>query len=265
MDWYFGTEQQIRLQQKVDELTAWCAVTKGAVNGGRFLGTDDSDALGWGKVVELMLDGGVFTFRMVPVEKTEELQLKLHEHGMRFDSWNVFSAGVDTIRQCTSPLVALPLPDGYSLVNSEELSDAKWVSEIQECMARNGVVPFSGLLLSGQSLPSVTIAVKDRNAKIVATAFGYFPYNQFSKWSSTAWGGLVCVDETQRGMKLGAHVNALMVRACVDRLGAKEVQEFAAATNIPSRKMIERSGLEIDPLVMSGIATSIAASVRFTA
>lgn len=262
MDWYFGTDHQVKLQQKVDELTAWCKDTKGAVNGGRFLGTDDSDALGWSRVIELLKDGGVFTFRMVPVEKIEELQVKLDKHGMRFDSWNVFSADSNAIEKHTNPLVDLPLPNGYSLIDNEELVDVAVISKIQECMARNGVAPFSGRLLSGQSLPSVTIAVRDKDANVVATAFGYFPYNQHSKWSSTAWGGLVSVDEAKRGMKLGVHVNALMVRGCVDRLGAKEVQEYAAATNIPSRKMIERSGLELDPDVVSGIATS--GSGRFT-
>lgn len=263
MDCYFGTDQQIRLQQKVDELTPWCKDTKGAVNGGRVLGTDDHDALGWSKILELLKDGGVFTFRMVPVEKIETLRSRLSEHGMRFDSWNVFSANRDKIRKHTSTLVESHLPDGYSLVDTEELSDNTVISDIQACMARNGVVPFSGRLLSGQSLPSVTIAVRDRDANIVASAFGYFPYNRFSKWSSTAWGGLVSVDKAQRGRKLGVYVNAHMVRGCVDRLGAKAVHEFAAATNMPSRKMIERSGLELDPHVVSGLAT--AGSGRFTA
>ena len=262
MGWYFGTDQQITLQEKVDELTVWCKDTKGAVNGGRFLGTDNIDALGWSKILGFLKDGGVFTFRMVSVEKIEELQFELNKHGMRFDSWNVFSADSNTIEKHTNHFVDLRLPDEYSLIDTEELADAAVIYKIQECMARNGVAPYSGRLLSGQSLPSVTIAVRDRDANVIATAFGYFPYNQYSKWSSTAWGGLVAVDESHRGMKLGVQVNAIMVRCCVDRLGAKEVQEFAAATNIPSRKMIERSGLELDPDVVSGIAS--AGSSRFT-
>lgn len=263
MDCYFGTDQQVRLQKKVDELTNWCVKTKGAVNGGRLLGTDDYNALGWDTIIKLIKDCGVFTFRMVPVETVEELQLKLGKHEIRFDTWNVFSADNDTIKAHTKPFVKLSLPDGYTLVDTSELTDIAVISEIQECMARNGVAPFTGRLLSGKSLPSVTIAIRNENTKIVATAFGYFPYNQYSKWASTAWGGLVSVDEAQRGKKLGALVNALMVRGCVDKLGAKEVHEYAAETNKPSRRMIERSGLRLDLSVVSGIATT--GSVRFTA
>lgn len=262
MDWYFGTEQQVRLQQKVDELTSWCSTTKGAVNAGRFLGTDDREALGWEKIGEFLTDDGVFTFRMVAVDKLKELQSKLDEYEMRFDSWNVFSAERNVIKKYTKFVDECPLPEGYTLVDASELEEVSVVNEIQQCMTRNGVVPFSGRLLSGQTLPSVMIAVRDNDAKICATAFGYFPYNQLSNWSSTAWGGLVSVDETQRGMKLGALVNALMVRDCVDVLGANEVQEFAAATNTPSRRMIERSGLNLDIGVVSGIAT--VGSARFT-
>ena len=263
MDCYFGTDQQVRLQKKVDELTNWCLDTEGAVNGGRFLGTDDYKTLGWSKIIDLIKDCGVFTFRMIPIETVDELQSNLSKHGMRFDSWSVFSAAKDTIKVHTEPLFELPLPDGYTLVDVSELTDVAVISQIQQCMARSGVVPFTGRLLSGQSLPSVTIAIRDKNANVVATAFGYFPYNQYSKWTSTAWGGLVSVDEAQRGKKLGVLINALMVRGCVEKLGAKEVQEFAAATNKPSRRMIERSGLRLDPSVVSGIATT--GSARFTA
>lgn len=263
MDWYFGTDQQVRLQKKVDELTKWCSQTRGAVNGGRFLGTDDYNALGWERVIELIKDHGVFTFRMIPVEMLDEFRASLSKHDIRFDSWNVFSADRQTIDTHTRQLVEASLPEGYALVDEKELADAAVISAIQECMARSGVVPFTGRLLAGMSLPSVTIAIRDENGAIVGTAFGYYPYNQHSRWASTAWGGLVSVDESQRGKKLGVLINALMVRGCVEKLGAHEVQEYAAATNKPSRRMIERSGLRLDPGVVCGIATTGAA--RFTA
>lgn len=262
MKCYFGSEQQIKLQQVVDEFTPWCAKTKGAVNGGRFLGVDDIEALGWDRIIEFLERGGAFTFRMVPTEGVEEINARLQEHGMRFDYWNVFSAQGDAITRHTGPINAEPLPGGFSLVANDELGDEMVISEIQQCMARNNVVPFSGNILSGQALPSSMVALRDRHAKIVATAFGYFPYNRFSKWSSTAWGGLVAVDPELRGRKLGVRVNALMVEDCVNKLGASEVQEFAAATNIPSRRMIERCGLVLDPSVVCGIATS--GAERFT-
>ena len=251
------------MQQKVDSLTGWCARTKGAVNGGRFIGTDDYDALGWDRIGEFLADDGVFTFRMVAVEKVEALQARLESYGLRFDSWNVFAAKKDTIKKSTDFVEDCSLPEGYSLVEANDLKDASVINEIQQCMSRNGVAPFSGRLLSGQTLPSVLIAARGNSGNICATAFGNFPNNSLSKWSSTDWGGLVSVDEAHRGMKLGVFVNAAMVRGCVDQFGAKEVQEYAAATNILSRKLIEKSGLELDASVVSGIAT--AGTARFTA
>ena len=226
MNWYFGAEQQVRLQKKVDALAAWCLKTKGAVNAGRFLATDDADALGWDIIGEFLKDDGLFGFRMVKAENTQLLQSKLDKYQMRFDTWNVFSADKFAINKSTSFLNDLSLPNGYSLVDPSELRNAAVVNEIQQCMARNGVAPFSGHLLSGQKLPSVMIAVRDKDAKICATGFGYMPYNEFSRWSSTAWGGLVSVDESHRGLKLGVIVNALMVRGCVEHLDAEEVQEY---------------------------------------
>ncbi len=82
MDWYHGNDQQVRLQKTVDEYTDLCLKTKGAVNGGRFLGTDDYEALGWEQVIELIKQHGVFTFRMIPVEKLDEFRANLGRHDL---------------------------------------------------------------------------------------------------------------------------------------------------------------------------------------
>ena len=90
----------------------------------------------------------------------------------------------------------------------------------------------------------------------MATALGHRPYNSLSVNHATAWGGLVAVDEDQRGKRLGIAANARMLRGCIDSLGAETLQEFVAATNIVSRRMVERCGLTLDESCMSGIASS---------
>ena len=50
-------------------------------------------------------------------------------------------------------------------------------------------------------------------------------------------------------------VNAAMLRAAVDSLGVAEVYELVSATNEPSRRMVERCGLRLDPTVICGAAT----------
>ena len=262
MDWYFGSEKQIAAQRKIDDLTNWCAETRGAVNGGRFLGTDDIENLGWDVIFSHLKDDGVFTFRMMPREEIAAIESRLVEAGFRIDFWSVFSAHSKEIKRHITPVVDAGLPNGYQRVRQEELTEPAIIKEIQQCMARNGVAPFSGRVLAGQSLPSALIALRDDTKNIVATAFGCLPYNKQSNWSSTAWGGLVSVDENQRGQKLGIKINALMIQDCIDRLGAEYVQEFAAETNMPSRGMIEHCGMKLDPTIMSGLATS--GTERFT-
>lgn len=256
MEIYYGSDQQIALQKTVDESTDWCLNTKGAVNGGRFLGTDDPDAFGWSEIFRCLEEGGAFTFRMVPIEKLSALNAALEKRQFRFDYWNVFSGPSEEILDATDRVLENPLPDDLELIEPDALRDGALIHEIQAFMTSNGIAPFTGKLLANQSLPSSLIALRNRQNRIVATAFGYIPYNKFSKWDSTAWGGLVSVDPSLRGKKFGLWINAKMLNDCVTKLGATAVQEYAAETNVPSRKMIEHCGLELDTTVVSGIATS---------
>lgn len=259
---YLGNETQVRLQRKADEWSDWLYDTKGACHPGRFLGTDDAKTLGWDIIKRHLREDRVFGFRMVAVDDVEALSDKLDDLGFRIDFWDVFSGSADQILAAIEPLVKLALPEGLHMVEAAGLKDAETVRHIQECMLRNGVAPFSGKLLSGSSIPCCTVAVRNDHGSIVAVAYGYFPYNRHSPHRMTAWGGLVSVDKSQRGKGLGNLVNALMLRGCITNLGAEQVQEFVSAGNTPSRRMVEHCGLQQDPSVKCGIATS--AGERFT-
>jgi hypothetical protein len=256
MEQYLGTEAQIRLQQKADAFSDWLYETRGACHTGRFLGTDDPETLGWDTILQHLRRDRVFGFRMVAAKDIVSLRERLADYGFRIDFWDVYSAPADRIRSATEEAAVTALPEGLGLAGSDELQDVETIRRIQECMLRNGIAPFSGRMLSGQSGPSVTIAVRDQAGHFVATAYGNFPYNRHSPYRATAWGGLVAVDRSQRGKGLGALVNALMVRECVTGLGAEQVQEFVAETNAVSRRMVEGSGLRLDPSVKCGVATS---------
>lgn len=259
---YLGNETQVRLQRKAEEFTDWLYETSGACHPGRFLGTDDAEKLGWDVIMRHLREDRVFGFRMVAVDQIASLKDKLADLGFRIDFWDVFSAGSDRILESTDTLIEIALPDGLHLIDAMELKDAGTIRHIQECMLRNGVAPFSGKLLSGNSMPCCTVAIGNDHGHVVAAAYGYFPYNRHSPHRMTAWGGLVSVDKSQRGKRLGVLVNALMVRNCVTELGAEQVQEFVSETNMASRRMVEHSGLQLDPAVKCGIATS--AGERFT-
>jgi RimJ/RimL family protein N-acetyltransferase len=129
-------------------------------------------------------------------------------------------------------------------------------------MASNGIAPFSGSMLVGEFGPATTVIILDGRGEVAAAAHGYFPHNSHSLHNESAWGGLVAVSPDHRGSGLGKYVNAKMVANCISILGARSVHEFVAATNIPSRKMVEASGLRLDPTLTSGIA--VAGGERFT-
>ena len=261
MGWYCGTPEQQRLQQRVDEMVVWCRNVRGAVNAGRMLGVDDIDALGWEAIFDRLEKDGVFTFRMVPKERIAEVEAVLAERDFRIDWWNVFKGSSETVLKHTADEGMRRLPEDYTIIRKEELTK-RVVQQMQACMERNGVRPYSGRMIAGMTEPMVSLAVRSPSGKIVATACGHMPYNSMSRHSRTAWGGLVAVDPGHRGMRLGVAINAEMVRRCVERLGARSVQEFVNADNETSRRMVERCGLSLDPTCMSGLATR--GNERFT-
>ncbi|MFN0263032.1 GNAT family N-acetyltransferase [Tepidamorphus sp. 3E244] len=254
MSWYFGTPHQQLLQQRVDELADWYRTVPGAVNGGRMLGVDDVEALGWDTIFDRLEKDGVITFRVIPVEQIPAVEQTLSERGYRIDWWNVFTGTASSILSRTADETMRTLPEDYTVVSGDDLT-SDVVQEMQACMDRNGVRPFSGRIIAGLSEESVSLAVRDADGTIVATACGHFPYNSASGNHRTAWAGLVAVDDAQRGKRLGITVNAEIVRRCVTELGAEKVQEFVNASNTVSRRMVERCGLALDASCMSGMAT----------
>ncbi len=259
---YFGSETQMHLQQQTDELFNWMYSTPGICHPGRFVGTDDPDHAGWDTIFEILKRDGVFGFRMVPVERIPEVTSRLQERGFRIDFWEIFSAKTGDILVASHPHASNVLPDDLKHIDMPMKADDPVIRRIQEFMANNGIAPFSGSMLVGEFGPAVTVSVADQSGEVVAAAHAYFPHNQYSPYHLSAWGGLVAVAESQRGRKLGSYVNAYMVEAALNQLGAKRIYEQVAETNLPSRKMVESSGLILDPAVKSGIA--VREGSRFT-
>lgn len=262
MEQYAGTPQQIDLQRKADQYAEWMYSTKGACHTGRFIGTDDPDALGWQTIFDHLATDGALGFRLMPVEKLAAIETTLAEKGYHIDYWDVFAGIADDVMSTTQKFADEPLPDGLHLIGSDSICQQDTIARIQDFMVANGIAPFSGKMLSGALAPSCLIAVENETGAIVATAFCYFSHNKFSANQFNAWGGLIAVDESQRGKRLGVWVNTKMVRDSIETLNAQQIYELVSATNIPSRKMVERCGLQLDPTVKCGIAT--ASNKRFT-
>lgn len=156
----------------------------------------------------------------------------------------------------SSTVISLGLPKGYSYFPELHEAESREMVKVQSFMVENGIAPFSGSKLADLDSPAVTIAIVDERNNLAAVAHAYLSYNKYSQYNRCAWGGLVAVSPSHRGMGLGKFVYAKMVYECFSRLDVESIHERVAASNIPSRKMVEASGLRLDPTVKCGIAMS---------
>jgi len=259
---YFGTEAQRRLQEVSDTAVAWSRATRGACIAGRFLCTDDAEALGWGTIYDGLERDGIFGFRMLTAEAEVAVRFNAEQRGYRLDAWDVLIGDASSTASVSKAIVAQGLPEGFSELPPLTAPEDENTRKVQVFMSSNGVVPFSGSMLTGEYCPTVFVAIVDDVGEIAATACGYLGHNEFSPYRMMAWGGLVAVSPKHRGRRLGNLVNAMMICGCFDQLGAGAIVEFVSATNIPSRRMVQGCGLRLSGMT-SALAT--AGAGRFTA
>lgn len=263
MSGYFGTQVQQRLQARAETSVDFINATAGACQNGRMIGCDDLDRLGWDRIHALLDRDGVCGFRLIPVDRAEELRSHLRERNFRFDTWDLFLADRASALAASEAVIVRGLPDGLvDLDRPTQPSDA-YTTRIQTLMGTAGVVPFSGSLLVGAFGPATTVAVGDADGTVVATAHGYLPHNTHSPYRHYAWGGLVAVAGSQQGKGLGNYINARMIVSVFNNLGATHVYQMVSASNEASQRMVRSCGLRHELGLVCGIATPSDAA-RFT-
>lgn len=260
---YFGTENQQRLQARVEASRDFIDATPGACHAVRLMGCDDVNRLGWDRIAGFLERDGVCGFRFVPIDSLEEMTARLGALGYRFDTWNIFVGDRGTALAASEAILASGLPEGLIDLGMPTDPEGDDTTEIQLLMSAAGVVPFSGSTLAGRLGSATTVAVGTKDRTVVAAAHGYLPHNSFSAFRDYAWGGLAAVAETQRGKGIGNYVNARLVVEVFRKLGASYVYELVSATNTPSRRMVEACGLRHEPALVCGIAVPND-GVRFT-
>lgn len=252
---YFGTEMQQRLQAQAEASVDFINATPGACQTGRTMGCDDPDKLGWERIEAFLDRDSICGFRLIPVAKAEELRSRLIKRDFRFDAWDVFLADRATALAASQAIISRGLPAGLADLDRPTDSESEYTVRIQALMGAAGVVPFSGSLLVGASGPATTVAVGGSDGTVAAAAHGYLPHNAHSAYHRYAWGGLVSVAELQRGKGLGSYINARMIVSVFHDLDATHVYELVSASNVPSRRMVEASGLRPAPGLVCGFAT----------
>ena len=246
------------LLDRIDALSGWFATTPGASNGGRVVGTDDPDRLGWDVIERHLREDGVVTFRHVPVSAVDDIAARVAAWGFTLHSWRVFHGAAAAIPTRRRPA---PPQAGHVIAVETRPPDAT-VSEAMAFLRAHGIRPFTARILAGRSGPSVLATARSAEGALAAVAFGHFCFNAHSLWHGTAWCGLVAVNPAARKAGLGRAVNDAVVDAMIARHGAAAVVEYAAEDNLPSRRMIEGSGLVLRDNVVSCAAT--AGATRFT-
>jgi hypothetical protein len=189
MSGYFGTSMQQRLQAQAEASSDFIGATPGACQAGRTMGYDDPDRLGWERIEEFLDRDGVCGFRLIPVDKAEQLRSRMMKRNFRFDTWDVFLAGRAGALAVSEAIISRGLPSGLADLDKPTEPDGEYTKRIQALMGECGVVPFSGSLLVGALGPATTVAVGDENGTIVAAAHGYMPHNGYSPYHRHAWGG----------------------------------------------------------------------------
>jgi hypothetical protein len=254
MSGYFGTQLQQRLQAQAETSVDFINATGGACQTGRMMGCDDLDRLGWARIDEFLDRDGICGFRLIPVDKVEELRSHLAKRNFGFDTWDVFLADRMSALAASVGIVSRGLPDGLADLDAPTRPEDEYTARIQSLMGAAGVAPFSGSLLVGAFGPATTVAVGDGDGSIVAAAHGYLPHNVHSPYHRYAWGGLVAVAGSQRGKGLGNYINARMIVSVFHDLGATHIYELVSASNLPSRRMVASCGLRHEQSLVCGIA-----------
>lgn len=262
MTGFFGTNHQQELQRRTHEVRDWIAATPGVYNAGRFIGVDDPDNLEPGTLARMLARDGMLGLRMISPQQAARHFPPLEAAGCRIDCWDILVGDRHDAGERARALTDRTLPEGMELLPRLDDPVSSATVRVQEFLAANGLAPFPGAMLAGDELRAKTIVLA-KAGRIVATGHAYFPHNEHSPFHRHAWLGLVAVEDCWRGKGLGILVNALLIRAAFEELGAQRVYEMVAPSNIASRRMVEACGLRLDPALRCGVAVP-ADAARFT-
>jgi len=249
---FYGSELHVRLQKQAIEHYDWIYRTPGWCHGGRQIGVDDPDKASWDAIFSVLARDSAIGFRMLATRDVPDVKKRLEERGYRLDLWDVFLGDRDQALHASNAIVEEGLPGDLAEMPIPDKGGDPAIRRIQAFMFDHGVAPFPGSMLAGEHAPVATFALTNKIADIIATGHAYFAHNQHSPHYKSAWGGLIAVAESERGRGLGRYINAKVVKAAFETLGAHSVYELVTATNIASRRMVAACGLQHDPSFVSG-------------
>ena len=248
---YVGTENQVSLQKRLQEKQSWFKETPGAFNGGRILGFDDPDQIGWSHVAELAIADKLALF---PLFHKDEIFEKITKHlgaNWKTPYWLAYlGRPKDVIDVSRSRMEEIALPTGWTIDVTEMPSDDQ-IEAIQALNSETGVSPYPAYFSRGEAAPIVTICFADAEGQLKAAASGVMRYHPRSRLGGYLFAGMVSVKGDSRGIGMGKLANAVLMVESHARLSWKIVQEQAAPDNPASIAMIRACGLKFDEDLVS--------------
>lgn len=243
---FCGSAAQLVLLGAVRAWTAEATATPGLFQGGRLIGIDDLETLGDAAALRVFEAMGAVIVKFIPGENEAGFRERFAAPERRFTAWDVFVGGNEARRISSAYVEAFVLPDGWLLAGLSAEAPAETIAEIQTLQELCGVAPVPGYYQRGHAVPAVVSVLSDETGKIAATAQAYARHHADGPWAGHIFCGMVAVHPDHRRKGLGTLINAAVITNAFAQLECTHVYEHAASDNLPSRAMIEASGLRRD-------------------
>lgn len=218
----------------------------GLANAGIALAVVEPERVGWDKIEEYIDLYGFVGFSSL--NKTEILEALNSRYGSDLDLplWDTFAGEASDISVICQALLAR-LQAAPWRAFSAETPDLTVIARTQDLNARVGVSPLPEWYMRGEGPPSLTSWIEDEAGEMVACANGSMRYHAQSRLAGVYYVGSVCVSPEMQGKGLGVLVTALSIRDGLEAFQYKKAIGLAKPDNMPSRAMLARCGLSLDP------------------
>lgn len=229
----------------------WIKATAGVSNAGIALAIIEPETVGWPKISSLLEDYGFIAFSAADKRTVfDQIRTNLGDVD-NLPYWDSFTAPVsDSLLNCEG--IIRTVSDAFAL-QSDQSPKAKTIQEVISLNLEVGVSPLPEWYMRGEGPPSLTSWIRSADGRMIACANGSMRYHVDSLMAGTFYVGAVSVAPSERGNGLGTLVTALLIRDGVRAFTPTAITGIAQPTNAPSRAMLMRSGLVLDPIRASVI------------
>ena len=222
------------------------AKSPGLANGGIALAVIEPELVGWDQIEELLVEYGFVGFGAAnKIQITKELKRRFGDD-IELPYWDTFiGEKSDTYPFCDS-FITHPKMTLWKLFSTQKPS-ADIIERVSALNESVGVAPLPDWYMRGEGPPSLTSWVEDEDGEMVASANGSMRYHEESRLAGVYYVGSVSVGTGNRGKGLGTIVTALSIRDGVETFGCKRIMGIAQPGNAPSRAMLQKCGLSVEP------------------